>query len=327
MQPTTLFVICGLPGSGKTTLAKQFEASRRAYRMSADDWMDALSINLDASDARAKIETLQWSVTRRLLALGQSVIVEWGTWGKWERDTLRKEARALGVRVELHTLSASPEELFARIQARAMEDPPIEWTDVQKWGAIFETPTPEETALFDPPLEHATGFDGDRDNPSFHLRSFVPSDLETLQRIRARAFHPIFESFRRSLGETIFNMQNPNADQKQADELRSLCEDQSSNEVFVLTHNDSTVGFVSISVEKGNPSQGSIGLNAVDPEFQGRGAGAMMYTFALNKLKERGVRLAGVGTGLDSAHEPARKAYERAGFSASISYVAMFQLL
>ena len=146
----TLTIICGLPGSGKTTLAKQLEASLSAIRMSADEWMDSLSINLHEEAKRAKVEALQWQVTKRLLVLGQSVIIEWGTWGKWERDILRTEARALGARVELYYLSAPLEELYRRIQLRNMEDPPISWDAIQQWARLIEPPTAEEHALFDP---------------------------------------------------------------------------------------------------------------------------------------------------------------------------------
>ena len=50
--------------------------------MSADDWMDALNINLHAEHERDRIETLQWDLAQRLLALGNIVIVEWGTLGQ-----------------------------------------------------------------------------------------------------------------------------------------------------------------------------------------------------------------------------------------------------
>jgi predicted kinase len=145
----TLFIICGLPGAGKTTLAKNIEGSLSAVRMSADDWMRALSINLHAEEQRTKIEALQWELAKRLLSLRQNVVIEWGAWGKWERDAFRTEARALGARVELYYLSAPLEELFARIQQRNMEDPPIEWPEVQKWADIFEAPGPAEMKFFD----------------------------------------------------------------------------------------------------------------------------------------------------------------------------------
>jgi predicted kinase len=145
----TLFIICGLPGAGKTTLAKHIESSLSAVRMSADDWMTALSINLHAEEQRAQIEALQWELARRLLSLGQNVVIEWGAWGKSERDEFRTQARALGARVELYYLSASLQELFARIQQRNLEDPPIEWAKLQEWAAIFQVPTPAEMKLFD----------------------------------------------------------------------------------------------------------------------------------------------------------------------------------
>jgi predicted kinase len=145
----TLFIVCGLPGAGKTTLAKKIEDSLSAIRMSADDWMSALSINLHAEEQRAKIEALQWALAKRLLSLGQNVVIEWGAWAKSERDTFRTQARALGARVELYFLSAPLEELFARIQQRNMEDPPIEWAAAQEWADIFEAPAAAEMALFD----------------------------------------------------------------------------------------------------------------------------------------------------------------------------------
>src|SRR5258708_37135065 len=89
-----LIIVCGLPGSGKTTLAKALESKLRAIRFSPDDWMDALSLNVWDEEKRGKIEALQWKFTQELLALGLTVIIEWGTWGRSARDTLRLRAPA-----------------------------------------------------------------------------------------------------------------------------------------------------------------------------------------------------------------------------------------
>src|SRR5258706_8642192 len=114
--------------------------------------MDALSLNIWDEERRGKIEALQWKFGQELLALGLTVIIEWGTWGRSERDALRLGARALGAAVELHYLEVSLDILLDRIRRRGMENPPIEREALSRWYDAFQAPTPEEMALFDEPL-------------------------------------------------------------------------------------------------------------------------------------------------------------------------------
>lgn len=145
-------MVCGLPGSGKTTHAKLLEGRLQAIRFCPDEWMEALSLDLYDEERRAKIEALQWKLGQELLALGLTVIVEWGTWGRAERDNLRLGARALGVAVELHYLAVPADVLLERIQRRGRENPPIGRDDLSRWFETFEAPTPEEMVLFEEPL-------------------------------------------------------------------------------------------------------------------------------------------------------------------------------
>lgn len=115
--------------------------------------MDALGINLHDAEQRARIEALQWTFGQQLLTLGLVVIIEWGTWGRSERDTLRLGARALGASVELHFVSAPRDVLIDRIKRRARENPPIAHDSISQWLDSFQPPTEEEMALYDSPLE------------------------------------------------------------------------------------------------------------------------------------------------------------------------------
>lgn len=144
-----LIIVCGLPGSGKTTYARRLQAKLRAIRFCPDEWMDALSLDLWDEARRSKIEALQWQFGQQLLALGLIVIIEWGTWGRSERDVLRIRGREMGAAVELHYLSAPVDVLLHRIQSRRMENPPITREQLLRWASLFQAPTPDEIARFD----------------------------------------------------------------------------------------------------------------------------------------------------------------------------------
>ncbi|HXN48630.1 MAG TPA: AAA family ATPase [Bryobacteraceae bacterium] len=144
-----LIIVCGLPGSGKTTHARQLEARLAAVRFCPDEWMDALSLDLWDEARRQKIENLQWEFAQQLLTHRETVIIEWGTWARPERDALRLRARELGATVELHYISAPVDVLVHRIERRRMENPPISREQLLDWADVFQAPSPDETARFD----------------------------------------------------------------------------------------------------------------------------------------------------------------------------------
>jgi len=148
-----LIVVAGLPGAGKTTLATALAVQHAGTIYSPDDWMEALGVDLWDSPKRDAIEALQWRQAQDILRLGGTAIIEWGTWGRSERDALREGARALGAAVELHFVDAAPEVLYERTNARGRESPPLTLEQLREYWAAIERPTAEELALFDPPSE------------------------------------------------------------------------------------------------------------------------------------------------------------------------------
>ncbi len=146
-------LVCGLPGAGKTTVSRQLADQLGAVRMCPDEWMDALGIDLWDQPARGRVEALQWAQTLELIALGMTVIIEWGFWTRAERDTLRDEVHAAGGRIELRFLDVPADELWRRLEPRNTEpgQTVIGRHHLLEWAGLFEAPSAEELALFDPP--------------------------------------------------------------------------------------------------------------------------------------------------------------------------------
>ena len=150
-----LILTCGLPGAGKTTLARQLAADRGAVRLTKDEWLWALGSTPWDAPTQEKVEHELGQLAQEILRLGLSVVLDFGLWARIERDEMRSVARCLGVGVELHYLDVPADELWRRIDARNLRPPwdsyPIRRTDLDGWIRLFHAPDAAELALFDPP--------------------------------------------------------------------------------------------------------------------------------------------------------------------------------
>ena len=153
---TTLLLTCGLPGSGKTTLARRLAAERDAQRFTKDEWVLDLGGDLWDEQLRIRLEGKLIELAFELLAAGRSCILDFGLWSQEERDALRLRARRLGVRVELHYVNVELAELVRRtVQRRADAPetaPDISAEQLAVWASSFQAPSSTEQRLFDAPL-------------------------------------------------------------------------------------------------------------------------------------------------------------------------------
>ena len=157
LQPR-LVLLCGLPASGKTMLARELADAYGAVRLNPDEWKRALDADPFDEHFRVGLEGQFWGLTQRLLTLGTSVILEWGFWARSERDEMREAARSLGVAVELRFLDAPYDDLVRRVVARhAAGGIAITASHMERYRGIFEPPTDDELALYDPPLPESSG--------------------------------------------------------------------------------------------------------------------------------------------------------------------------
>lgn len=158
------------------------------------------------------------------------------------------------------------------------------------------------------------------------VRAFGSSDLSRLQEVRRAAFAPVFASFREIVGPAIYEHALGKVDEEQAKLLEELCGEESSYSVLVAERQGEVVGFVSYVVHA-EKRFGEIGLNAVHPAHENRGIGTHLYQVVLDRMKTAGVKAVEVGTGGDPSHAPARRAYEKVGFTKALPSFALYREL
>lgn len=152
----------------------------------------------------------------------------------------------------------------------------------------------------------------------------VPTEeqyVEACADIAVRAWKPIYESFKNSVGEKIYNELWAEWPKKKVEYTREM---HATGNAFVALQGDRVVGYVSYLL-KGNVGQ--IVGNAVDPDMHGHGISKLLYTAALNKFREEGCKYARVNTGLDDSHAPARRAYNKVGFEKNLPSIMYYQEL
>lgn len=149
MKPR-LYLVCGLPGAGKTTRSLEIAASTGAVRLCPDEWLVALGVSLVDYDFRFRLEPQLLRHGEDLLRAGVGVIVEFGSWARAERESIRQIAVRTGVAAELHFMDAPLEELVRRVRQRGGPDADVLADQVLlEYAGRFERPQPDEAASFD----------------------------------------------------------------------------------------------------------------------------------------------------------------------------------
>ena len=154
-----------------------------------------------------------------------------------------------------------------------------------------------------------------------HMRSCQSADLTAVMNIANMAWRPIRQMGRDALGDRINAVVHPAGEAaSKGREVRDQIE-SGDYEVLICEHEDRIVGFITFRVVG---AIGEICNNAALPDSGVKGVGQTMYRTVLETFRSRGVKVARVTTGLDWAHAPARRAYERAGFHKHLDFTTYY---
>jgi len=144
------------------------------------------------------------------------------------------------------------------------------------------------------------------------IRALRPDDVEVIADIAALAWEPIYEHFARLQEQVLGQVARRSSVEDKRAQVRGFAE-KHPEWVRVTELDGRAVAFITFTLDY-DRRIGTIGNNAVHPDFAGRGIGTAQYRYVLDLFRREGMASATVITGLDASHAPARRAYEKAGF-------------
>ncbi len=150
---------------------------------------------------------------------------------------------------------------------------------------------------------------------NLQIRPFNNNDMNDIVELSLLAWEPVFVAWERILGPRLYPIAiYPDWRKSQKGVVEKICNDEHMA-TWVAAVDGKVVGFVTLELNDVTKA-GEVQLLAVHPEYQNHGIGTELNLFALQKMKEGGMKLAVLGTGGDEGHAPARKSYEKAGYTA-----------
>lgn len=149
----------------------------------------------------------------------------------------------------------------------------------------------------------------------YQFRSFDDSDIDAIVELSLLAWEPVFSSFLQILGSKIYSILYPDWRKSKKEAVESICTDKEKYTTLVAELDKKAVGFLSYELKREDET-GEVILLAVHPGYHNDGIGTELNSRALQKMKAVGVKMAVVETGGDESHAPARRSYEKVGYTA-----------
>lgn len=126
LKMSTVYIIHGFIGAGKTTVAKRLEKEMGAKRFTPDEiiakrYGENLSVE-EIRNANLIVKDEIWNEVKTSIQNGQDVIMDYGLWKKQQRIDLIKKIQELGGNPVVYEVTCNPVTMKKRALQRKNDD-------------------------------------------------------------------------------------------------------------------------------------------------------------------------------------------------------------
>ncbi len=116
-----IYLLCGLPGSGKTTFAKQLECDgvirytldEELFKLYGSDFSPEKYQEYESATKKHILDQLGSNIKAK-----RAIVLDWGFWRRSEREQVKKVIQDLGAEWKLLYFKADVVALWQRVQLR-----------------------------------------------------------------------------------------------------------------------------------------------------------------------------------------------------------------
>ena len=143
--------------------------------------------------------------------------------------------------------------------------------------------------------------------------TYTDQHREAVLELSMRAWEPVFPLVRQAVPPFVYDAFYPSGwRERQRQDMAAVLDGEPEN-VAVALEGARPVGWVCTRLHP-EDDMGEVYVLAVDPAHQRRGVAGALMTHSFDRARAAGLQMVMVETGDDPGHEPARRAYEAAGF-------------
>lgn len=148
----------------------------------------------------------------------------------------------------------------------------------------------------------------------FRIEAYRPEQKSEIIELSLRAWEPVFTGLRPAVPAYAYEAFYPLGwSVRQAQEVEEVLDQEGATIWVAIDPANRVIGWVGLLFHAA-VQLGEVRIMAVDPSYHRQGVGKALLETAERVMRDQGLKVSLVETGLDPGHAPARKTYESAGY-------------